>query len=170
VRRGIQGLVRGRPRLITLLSLLPCVALLALWVRSGWWADAAWYGAERSTLGVNSEAGRIQLVWAKGPFPPLGFDAYSGRHRSPWWQHVKHLVVFRAFDSGDRSWAVQVPHWAVAAAALAPALWLRRRRRQRRRAGQCPACGYDLRATPEACPECGHRPDCERIDRAAAAG
>ena len=34
----------------------------------------------------------------------------------------------------------------------------RRARRRRARHGHCPACGYDLRATPGRCPECGHVP------------
>src|SRR5688572_11846024 len=57
-----------------------------------------------------------------------------------------------------------IPFWFLSLVyAVLPSIWLRRRRREWRaaraqrmwKAEVCPGCGYDLRASPQRCPECG---------------
>lgn len=54
-----------------------------------------------------------------------------------------------------------IPYWAICGALLilampgAAGLFRRRIARRRVRSGRCMTCGYDMRASPDRCPECG---------------
>jgi hypothetical protein len=88
-----------------------------------------------------------------------------------WWQRIgfifrsqtrplPSLAVLTIYPP-DRSLAVGIPFWflLILAALLAiPRLTRRVERDRRFAAGCCMRCGYDLRATPEKCPECGAVP------------
>ena len=94
---------------------------------------------------VNSFSNSSSKSFLGFGFNPGGFFKASGS------RHDRDGVVF----------SVQYPFWAQAAIfAVAPLLacrklWARRRESFRAARGLCLQCGYDLRATPERCPECG---------------
>lgn len=76
-----------------------------------------------------------------------------------------NTLGFRVRHTERPNWtlAIVVPHWFVCAIlfgvpAVVGLLAPRRRERERRLQGLCGYCGYDLRATPERCPECGRAP------------
>jgi len=50
---------------------------------------------------------------------------------------------------------VGVPYWFLSAAFIVLPVWWLRRGRRGHGVGFCKSCGYDLRATPGRCPECG---------------
>ena len=69
------------------------------------------------------------------------------------WQFTDALGVPRAWFI-----AAGIPHWLAIAACLLPPAWVVRRQLRRwrwKRGGCCLNCGYDLRATPGRCSECG---------------
>jgi hypothetical protein len=86
---------------------------------------------------------------------------YQSSLNDPGWGPVQWRA-WRFADPAIRSdnRRVRLPHWLLALICGAlPFTFLTlstcRAVRRRAAAGECPKCGYDLRATPERCPECG---------------
>jgi len=109
-----------------------------------------WFQREGGPLAPNVQR-RIEFT---GIFEPVGEDVMKD---DPRWAGFSFIL------RDDRPWGVDflragVPVWVTLPAC---ALWLvilvaRFRRRKRiAKPGLCRSCGYDLRATPDRCPECG---------------
>ena len=146
--------------LLTIASLVLCVVVVILWVRSYFAHDEIDLDTPNHQFVIDSELGGMQIL---GP----GWDEI------PWsatWIRTDRLLpddealrmlgefAFYPRQRPGTPWIVRLPDWALVVAAgapLLPLLFSRWRRRRRRMVGVCPRCGYDLRATPDRCPECG---------------
>ena len=158
-------------RLFTILaavSLLLCIAVVVLWVRSYWVADILLRGYSTRGVGVVTTSGDfgIEYVISKNGRsfgfpngylrrPPTPVQGYT----TPKWSMMGFQYYYDA-SSAVTHRMVRIPLWSIAgaAASLSTILMVLRRRYPLHQSGLCPSCGYDLRATPERCPECGHVP------------
>jgi hypothetical protein len=143
-------------------SLVLCVATAFAAIRSFWVADVWIRADDKAQTSIALARNRLSLTWtnphaAGGPvgvwvhasFDPTEFpltpDSFLGFEDS-------------SIDYGWFAWrTIAIRSWHLCTVlAVLPLLWLLRRFRfTSNLPGRCPACGYDLRATPERCPECG---------------
>jgi len=164
-------------------SLLLWVTATALWLRSYHAQDQLQYGndlthywSDDTALILDSLSGELVLTTyrfrpsttARSPFQP-GWHYDSRDLPSSPVQADRGAAALQSALRGvpapsPRQWFTRArwafPHWLLSAATSAlPAAWLTITRRSHKRpSGTCPVCGYDLRATPNRCPECGTVP------------
>jgi hypothetical protein len=144
-------------------SVVLCSVVCVLWVRSCWVVDHVqletpareYYACSYRGSFIVGTISSDELVFP--PQPVLTYEALAADRFNDW-SILEHLDG----NPDVLSWLPHgqaVPAWAVAGLlAIVPAVWVDVRRRRPRPPGFCPACGYDLRATPERCPECGAVP------------
>ena len=159
------------------LSLALCLATATLWVRSHWVTDDVLYTRPNQwAIGLGTKQGQVTFCVIESRAPGGfrgGKDGFRYTNRTSWvgsrsfLPGVVKTIDVAGFERSEllgparmRWWTT--PLWSVALlTVVAPAVWSWRwhRRRVRGRGKLCSSCGYDLRATPDRCPECGAVPD-----------
>ena len=142
--------------------LLPCAAVLAAWA----WSYDTWRAGVSSgqvvvvltdggdSAGRYMRAGRRENWDAASMFSGLRSQAARSAALAGFEYHRGRTLAGFRFSYT----LLAAPMWALLVLSLVPpgvVLWLARRRRVREQTGRCARCGYDLRATPGRCPECG---------------
>jgi hypothetical protein len=167
---------RNLSNITAVASLVICLATAGIWVRSCFVSDRI--GRVHHTPGINedhhvylrADHGVLTLSWGGDPpenfshieWTYYGFDptprnrAYQGdapaamRVLGIGWENTRTLMTGESHSEFCMSMMTIMAVAVLPAAAIALRSALRPRG-----ADVCLACGYDLRATPERCPECG---------------
>ena len=172
-------MIRRLFTLTSVLSLLLSVATAVLWARTasftGMWC-ASWGASVFAT--ANSYQGNMTLGLATYRMSPRERRAIVRRWQLQQLQAAAEAQNMRAngyepprvwFSTDfsaraamhpDLGLRLTLPHWFVILFLMGTSFaCLRVSRRWRVPQGLCLSCGYDLRATPTRCPECGHIPE-----------
>jgi len=182
---GIREMKRWLFNISAAMSLLLCVLIFGLWLRSYTSRDEVLWMSWNSKIVRYSEKavawdqGQLDVVYHSVDYPPgwtwandprkAGWRFFSyplgpGTLEWNWWRYESNGAGVgrgRLMGSFDRAYKIEVAMGPlIVLTAITPAwwIWTALRRRNKRMPGYCRVCGYDLRATPERCPECGTVP------------
>jgi hypothetical protein len=116
-----------------------------------------------STTYVNGPATLIVARRGLMHFGSVGYGDWrwnGGAVATHWNAGGIRYARFRQQSAGQ-DWLLDIPYWPfiliTGSLAVTSAIFARRKREFLKN-GHCERCGYDLRATPDRCPECGMVP------------
>jgi hypothetical protein len=182
-RRGKIPLAMRRwlitaPSILSLLSLLLCMAMAVLWVRSYHAYDSMQAGASLSFWSIDSHRGAIGFRWETDRSPDIArlwrersrrravaLRSWPVQQPTPLFEEcrwhalgfgghvydISHLFVVRNGQALTHSRLLVVPDaFLITMFAVLPVLWLGRRavRGRLARHGRCAFCGYDVIPSP----------------------
>jgi hypothetical protein len=143
------------------ISLALCVATVVLWVSTyhnrklyrqpstrvlnGLWSKEVWIESDTGRLSLLCVSSNGQMV--EEFFTPKWLERHGFyvRRTNGIYMGGVTLIIFE----------LHLPHWFLLVVFALPLALRLMARKPRGRVGMCQVCGYDLRATPDRCPECG---------------
>lgn len=159
---------------LTLLSMLLCIVVAGLWIEG-------YFGMIGYRFRSNSSLRTIHTVrdgfQCDHFFMDNNTPIYGSSYKQGWmqstraWHNIaptsRFVFMEASSENGnhEHAEAVFVPAYMILIPfSILPAIWIRSRfadsrRRKWIQAKRCISCGYDLRATPARCPECGTVPE-----------
>lgn len=168
-------MIRRSLAVASVLSLMLCLAFVAAWVRARFATDLVDHGhGDRSiTIVVIDRSLLVGFIHSKPPphqgwtwsRDPANPGYIAGNNPTLWgragfWSIQGKVWDNRTFIAGGE---VGVPFWLLCLITAVPPIVLGastrrgRVRAARLKENRCIACGYDLRASKDRCPECGRR-------------
>jgi hypothetical protein len=140
-----------------------CAATIAAWLDSHFYTHGIWCSRPMWSVAALSKQGGF-IVYGTGRVSRTGWIRVRERTDDVRWPLAYDELFDRhAFGFGyaagkltstGPAYGFAVPYW-LPAGLLAMATWRAWRGGRRSARGVCRVCGYDLRATPDRCPECG---------------
>ena len=160
---------------IAVASAVLCVAMVGLWVRSYSTGDQVAFSGSNYIFGISSNEGWLWFYKGRRFLPNRDGEGFIYRSSPPPVRPADRISNWNEVYTGDHAWGASYRCFVVAAWKVSSILLLLAARpllisaesairkwwrsNNERNRGICRRCGYDLRATPERCPECGTVPD-----------